>query len=76
MNCKPTVEIQTKSQNLTVYLYFFSEGSEHLIENVQFPMESHFVFMNEKYADPHDALKNKDGLAVIGRFYEVETSRF
>lgn len=47
------------------------EGSEHILNNKAYPLEVHIVHMNEKYPNVTEALKHKDGLAVLGFFFEV-----
>lgn len=48
------------------------EGSEHTINNQSFALEAHHIFMNLKYSKNMDeALMRPDGLAVIGKFYDV-----
>nr|AAZ03744.1 carbonic anhydrase 4 [Squalus acanthias] len=47
-------------------------GSEHTIDGEQYPMELHIVHMNEKYSDINDAVKDPEGLAVLG-FMFVES---
>jgi carbonic anhydrase len=53
-----------------------SKGSEHLLNDRQFAMEAHIIFMNQKYASINDAIMNADGLAVIGRFFEAKHVAF
>jgi len=47
------------------------KGSEHTVEGRRFPMEIHLVHKNTKYDTLDAALSKKDGLAVLGSFYEV-----
>uniref|UniRef100_A0A1E1WVQ2 Carbonic anhydrase n=1 Tax=Tityus obscurus TaxID=1221240 RepID=A0A1E1WVQ2_TITOB len=47
------------------------EGSEHTIDSKSYPLEVHFVHMNEKYSSLDVALENPDGIAVLGVFYEI-----
>jgi len=47
------------------------KGSEHTVEGRRFPMEVHLVHKNTKYDTLEAALSEKDGLAVLGSFYEV-----
>ncbi|KAM9847032.1 carbonic anhydrase 4a [Aulostomus maculatus] len=49
-------------------------GSEHTIDGEQFPMELHIVHMKTEYADLTTALSDKEGVAVLGFFYEVSSS--
>uniref|UniRef100_A0A3B5LA04 Carbonic anhydrase n=1 Tax=Xiphophorus couchianus TaxID=32473 RepID=A0A3B5LA04_9TELE len=46
-------------------------GSEHTIDGEQYPMELHIVHMKNKYADLATALRDPEGVAVLGFFYEV-----
>jgi len=46
-------------------------GSDHRINGRTYPVEMHLVHMNSKYSSINDAVKNKDGLAVLGIFMEV-----
>merc|ERR1719357_2118982 len=46
-------------------------GSEHLVGGRAFPLELHLVHYNSKYGTIGEALKYKDGLAVIGIMHEI-----
>ena len=48
-----------------------SVGSEHLIRGKAFPLELHLVHFNSKYLTIKEALKYKDGLAVVAVLYEL-----
>ena len=48
-----------------------SEGSEDLINNHSFAMELHGVFYKGIYKSMKEAIKHKDGLAVLAYFFEV-----
>ncbi|XP_020369851.1 carbonic anhydrase 4-like [Rhincodon typus] len=48
-------------------------GSEHKIDGEQYPMEMHIVHHNEKYGSFEDAVKNPDGVAVLGFLFEEST---
>jgi len=48
-----------------------SKGSEHTLAGRTFPMEIHLVHWNTKYGTIGEAIKNSDGLAVLGFFYEI-----
>lgn len=48
-----------------------SRGAEHTFRGFQFPLELHLVHFNVKYGSASEAMKYKDGLAVIGIYYEV-----
>ncbi|XP_008426330.1 carbonic anhydrase 4a [Poecilia reticulata] len=49
-------------------------GSEHTIDGEQYPMELHIVHMKSSYADLTTALRDPNGVAVLGFFYEVSKS--
>uniref|UniRef100_A0A6U2HBL5 Carbonic anhydrase n=1 Tax=Hemiselmis andersenii TaxID=464988 RepID=A0A6U2HBL5_HEMAN len=50
------------------------EGSEHYMENFQYPLEIHFVHYNSKYADVTAAVTsgNSDALMVIGQMFKLQ----
>eukprot|EP00960_Hanusia_phi_P034690 751232-Hanusia_phi.AAC.1 len=50
-----------------------SEGSEHYIQGVQYPLEAHFVHFNTKYATITEAVSsgNSDALLVVGQMYTI-----
>jgi len=48
-----------------------NEGSEHTIDNKKYPLEVHLVHYNMKYPNISEAIKHKDGLAVLGFVYTV-----
>lgn len=47
------------------------EGSEHTIDGSQLPLEMHVVHFNSLYLTQEDALKEKDGVAVLVYFFKV-----
>ncbi|KAE8634663.1 hypothetical protein XENTR_v10002397 [Xenopus tropicalis] len=47
------------------------DGSEHLMDGKQYPMELHIVHMNAKYQSITEAKKDPQGLAVLGFFFTV-----
>lgn len=49
-------------------------GSEHTIDGEQFPMELHIVHMKHHYSNLSAALLDKEGVAVLGFFYERSNS--
>ncbi|XP_066516147.1 carbonic anhydrase 4a [Hoplias malabaricus] len=49
-------------------------GSEHTIDGEQYPMEMHIVHMREDFNSLDEALKERDGVAVLGFFYEESNS--
>ncbi|XP_070212140.1 carbonic anhydrase 3-like isoform X2 [Littorina saxatilis] len=48
-----------------------TQGSEHTISGVPYPMEMHVVTYNVHYDNFTNALNYADGLAVLGVFFEV-----
>lgn len=46
-------------------------GSEHHVDGQSFAGELHLVFMNEKYSTMDQAVKDSEGLCVIGVFLKV-----
>jgi hypothetical protein len=42
------------------------QGAEHFINGESGDAEIHFVHWNKKYGSPEEAMKNGDGLAVVG----------
>lgn len=49
-------------------------GSEHTIDGEQYPMELHIVHMKVEYTDLTTALRDPEGVAVLGFFYEMSNS--
>ncbi|XP_041863438.1 carbonic anhydrase 4a [Melanotaenia boesemani] len=49
-------------------------GSEHTIDGEQYPMELHIVHMKVHYTDLNTALRDPEGVAVLGFFYEKSNS--
>ncbi|MBN3308353.1 CAH4 anhydrase, partial [Amia calva] len=45
-------------------------GSEHTIDGEQFPMELHIVHIKDTHSSLDQAVKEKDGIAVLGFFYQ------
>lgn len=50
-----------------------TQGSEHTLDNKEYPAELHLVHFNKKYGDIGTAVSKADGLAVLGFFYEVSS---
>ncbi|XP_068234635.1 uncharacterized protein [Palaemon carinicauda] len=48
-----------------------TRGSEHTVDGHMYPAELHLVHYNTKYGSAAEALKNSDGLAVLGVFLEI-----
>jgi len=51
-----------------------SKGSEHYLNGHQYPLETHFVYFNNKYADVGTAKSKPDGLAVVSILFDVGPS--
>ncbi|KAL6470897.1 hypothetical protein MHYP_G00195470 [Metynnis hypsauchen] len=49
-------------------------GSEHTIDGEQYPMEMHIVHVKETYSSVQNAVKDSDGVAVLGFLYEEAES--
>uniref|UniRef100_A0A3B5AU45 Carbonic anhydrase n=1 Tax=Stegastes partitus TaxID=144197 RepID=A0A3B5AU45_9TELE len=49
-------------------------GSEHTIDGEQYPMELHIVHMKSHYIDLTTALRDPEGIAVLGFLYEKSSS--
>ncbi|KAL7984204.1 hypothetical protein Chor_002774 [Crotalus horridus] len=47
------------------------QGSEHTVDGVKYDAELHLVHWNTKYGAFEEAVKNPDGLAVVGVFLKV-----
>lgn len=48
-----------------------NRGSEHILNDVRYPLEMHLIHRNKKYPTTEMALKHKDGLTVLGVFFQV-----
>lgn len=48
-----------------------SYGSEHILNDVRYPIEMHIVHRNRKYESVAEALNHADGLTVLGIFFQV-----
>lgn len=61
--------------NFAQYHFHFgsisSQGSEHTINTVRYPMEMHMVHVNSKYSDVSEAITQPDGLVVLGFLFVV-----
>ncbi|XP_058794892.1 carbonic anhydrase 2-like [Phymastichus coffea] len=49
-----------------------SRGSEHVLHGTRHPMEMHLIHRNMKYANLNTALQHKDGLVVLGVFFNLQ----
>lgn len=48
-----------------------NRGSEHLLNDIRYPMEMHIIHRNRRYATVSEALNHEDGLCVLGFFYQI-----
>lgn len=48
-----------------------NRGSEHVLNDIRYPMEMHIIHKNRKYATVAEALQHRDGLTVLGFFYQL-----
>ncbi|XP_045187564.2 carbonic anhydrase 1-like [Mercenaria mercenaria] len=64
----------------TVQLHFHwgdsdQHGSEHTVNGASYPLEMHIVNWNsDKYVSVAEAMKHKDGIAVLGVHFEISTN--
>ncbi|CAH1405084.1 unnamed protein product [Nezara viridula] len=49
-----------------------NKGSEHVLNQIRFPMEMHMVTRNQKYSNLSQAMEHPDGLAVLAMFYQIQ----
>ncbi|XP_031832164.1 carbonic anhydrase [Nomia melanderi] len=49
-----------------------NRGSEHVLNDVRYPMEMHMVHRNKAYSNLSDALNYEDGLVVLGIFFQLQ----
>ncbi|XP_065367818.1 carbonic anhydrase 2-like [Calliphora vicina] len=52
-----------------------NHGAEHVVDSHRYSMEMHIVHRNAKYPNIAEATQHADGLAVLGVFYNVDTSQ-
>lgn len=50
-----------------------NRGSEHVLNDIRYPMEMHIIHRNKRYKSVKEALQYDDGLTVLGFFYQVST---
>lgn len=48
-----------------------NRGSEHVMNDIRYPMEMHIIHRNIKYKTMSEALEAEDGLCVLGFFYQL-----
>ncbi|CAG5114254.1 Oidioi.mRNA.OKI2018_I69.chr2.g8316.t1.cds [Oikopleura dioica] len=61
--------LSSEYELLQFHIHWGSEigqGAEHFINGESGDAEIHFVHWNKKYGSPEEAMKNGDGLAVVG----------
>ena len=66
-------------RNLTYILHSFHlhwGGSEHTLNGHRFDAEIHIVFYNPKYGAIENALRYRDGIAVLAYVFVVKQSAF
>ncbi|CAD1475211.1 unnamed protein product, partial [Heterotrigona itama] len=49
-----------------------NRGSEHVLNGIRYPMEMHIVHRNRIYSNLSNALNHKNGLVVLGIFFQEE----
>ncbi|XP_012253823.2 carbonic anhydrase 2-like [Athalia rosae] len=49
-----------------------NRGSEHILNGVRYPMEMHIILRNVKYPKYDEAVQYKDGLTVLGIFFQLQ----
>ena len=49
-----------------------NRGSEHVLNDIRYPMEMHIIHRNKKYKDMPEAIAHPDGLCVLGFFYQLK----
>uniref|UniRef100_U5ESR7 Carbonic anhydrase n=1 Tax=Corethrella appendiculata TaxID=1370023 RepID=U5ESR7_9DIPT len=52
--------------------YRNSRGSEHVLNDIRYPLEMHIIHRNKKYKNVAEALTYSDGLAVLAFFYQLK----
>lgn len=48
-----------------------NRGSEHVINDMRYPMEMHIIHRNRRYASMSEALRHADGLCVLGFMFQM-----
>ncbi|XP_034187917.1 carbonic anhydrase 2 isoform X1 [Osmia lignaria lignaria] len=49
-----------------------NRGSEHILNDIRYPMEMHIVHRNKAYSNLSNALNHEDGLVVLGIFFQLQ----
>ncbi|XP_026470902.1 putative carbonic anhydrase 3 [Ctenocephalides felis] len=49
-----------------------SRGSEHVLNDIRYPLEMHIIHRNIKYSNVAEALNHADGLTVLAFFYQLK----
>lgn len=76
---KPYIFGATLSNNYEFESFHFHwglknyRGSEHIINDVSYPLELHIIHRNMKYSNLTEAVLEKDGLAVLAIVFEVSS---
>ncbi|XP_044736781.1 putative carbonic anhydrase 5, partial [Chrysoperla carnea] len=77
INLKNTNEVEIKGAGLpdtySLQQIHFHWKSEHAVSGRRFALECHLVHKNTKYLTIKDALKNKNGIAVLGVLFHIST---
>ncbi|GLV41192.1 Carbonic anhydrase 9 [Carabus blaptoides fortunei] len=53
-----------------------NRGSEHILNDVRYPLEMHLIHRNKKYPTIEMALKHKDGLTVLAVFFQLRETKY
>lgn len=48
-----------------------NRGSEHVVNDMRYPMEMHIIHRNRRYATMAEALQHGDGLCVLGFMFQI-----
>lgn len=49
-----------------------NKGAEHVLNDIRYSLELHIIHKNRKYQTLEEALTHRDGLAVLGFFYQIK----
>lgn len=49
-----------------------NRGSEHVLNDIRYPMEMHIIHRNKKYKSIPEAIQYDDGICVLGFFYQLK----
>lgn len=74
-NCeRPKLSGALLTHNYLLDNIHFHWPSEHTIDGMQYDLEAHFVFFNEKYKSFEEALEHPYGLTVLGILFTITSS--